>query len=419
MPIRKIIAGLFVAAAGVPLLIAPGWVGYRTWPRPLPQRETTTFPEVVFHGDRMALRATPGPLLAKAATFHQEVTAYLNYEYLRTTPQAKGRELFLVKKSDPKGSAFHLYILLDNDLLQDLPYLGNLAGSRLIPGFQLQGRTTKEIAAWRTETQRREAAYRGPVRRPLESLDTGQLLPQLVCFLKFKSETDPRVLAGIQPVFLSDHQARILAEDIITVGRFYHLPLDFFLGIAAMENNYMNVSGDLGHAVWKRRAQQGDIVLKRRRRRVLVLNYSIGVWQITRETLRYAHRLYEKDSRDYSNLPERLRPPQRLDLDKVSPPVLTTYAGLLFRDLLDKFHGNARLAVAAYNGGKRTPNLEYADGVARVAAYARRILEHAVPVNQQEIGSEAENSPPLMLPVLASEEPLTLIPPRDSERLEK
>jgi hypothetical protein len=75
--------------------------------------------------------------------------------------------------------------------------------------------------------------------------------------------------------------------------------------------------------------------------------------------------------------------------------------------------------VAAYNGGKRSPNLEYANGVARVAAYARRILEHAVPVNQQGIGSEAENSSPLMLPVLASEEPLTLIPPRDSERLEK
>ncbi|MGQ9634203.1 MAG: hypothetical protein ACUVXB_08130 [Bryobacteraceae bacterium] len=95
-------------------------------------------------------------------------------------------------------------------------------------------------------------------------------------------------------------QARCLAEDIVAVADFYSPPLDFFLGIDAMENNYMHVKGDLANAVWERRAEKGEVVLKREPKGVLVLNESSGIWQLTRETLRHAHRLYLKDARDYS-----------------------------------------------------------------------------------------------------------------------
>jgi hypothetical protein len=105
------------------------------------------------------------------------------------------------------------------------------------------------------------------------------------------------------------------------------------LGIGAMENNYMNVRGDLENAAWKARPQPGDIVLRRVRGRVLVRNDSVGLWQITRESLRYAHALYLRDKRDYSLLSERLRPEKVLDLNNIDPQVLTTYAGLLLQDL--------------------------------------------------------------------------------------
>jgi hypothetical protein len=145
-----------------------------------------------------------------------------------------------------------------------------------------------------------------------------------------------------------------------------------------MENNYMDVRGDLHHSVWKRRAQPGDIVLLRRNGRVLVSNYSTGPWQITRETLRYAYRLFLDDKqRDYSQLPERLRPPRRLDLDHVDSHVLTTYAGLLLRNLIDYFHGDVDKAAGAYNGGRIQPNMKYAEGVSMVADYAHRVLSMA------------------------------------------
>jgi hypothetical protein len=112
-----------------------------------------------------------------------------------------------------------------------------------------------------------------------------------------------------------------------------------------------------------------------------VLNQSSGVWQITRETLRYAHRLYLRDSREYSRLPARLRPPKELDLGEIDSSVLTTYAGLIFRDLLDRCHGDLMLAVGAYNGGLGNPNPRYAEGVSMVAEYARHVMEQAAVLN--------------------------------------
>ena len=176
---------------------------------------------------------------------------------------------------------------------------------------------------------------------------------------------------------LTQEQATQLATDILDIAQFYSLPLDYFLGVGAMENDYMDVDGDLTHAVWKKRAQPDDIVLRRTRKRVMVSDYAIGTWQITRETLRAAHQLYLKDKRDYRLLPARLRPPQELHLNSVDDAVLTTYAGLLLRGLLDHFGGDVEKATGAYNGGVRAPNPAYASGVKTVAVYARRMLEHA------------------------------------------
>jgi hypothetical protein len=152
-----------------------------------------------------------------------------------------------------------------------------------------------------------------------------------------------------------------------------------------MENNYMNVKGDLGHAVWKRRAAKDDIILRRSANRVLVLNESSGVWQITRETLRYLHSLYVRDKRDYAQLPEHLRPPRNLDIAGLDHKVLTTYAGLLFRDLLDRFQGDAGKAVGAYNGGSGNPNAKYEAGVRTVAEYARKVLEQAAALRGKRV----------------------------------
>jgi hypothetical protein len=270
--------------------------------------------------------------------------------------------------------------------LQAQQQLASLHASDLVDVYNLH--LVPESAARDFQRQARlfDSAYNLPTRPTMDKLPRKRLHAYLQRFIRYKSATDPRVQKGDPgPQVLSSEEAHRLAADILEVTDFFDLPLDFFLGIGAMENNYMNVRGDLQHSIWKRRPDRGDTVLERRRGRVRVLNDSAGLWQITRETLRYSHRLYKRSDRDFSQLSEHLRPPAELDIHNIDPPVLTTYAGLLLRDLLDRFDGDTALAVGAYNGGPGNPNMRYQEGVRRVAEYARSVVEKAAALHGESV----------------------------------
>lgn len=337
---------------------------------------------------RAAEVTLPGRMLvATVATFEDEIYAYLNFEYLRTRTQVYPAEVLLTYRSAPETSDYPILFHVNNDLTKTIPFLEALRNQGFIPGYDWRFITFRELNRYRQQSRVFTGAYNWPVHQRFERLTQAQKQDLIRRFVIFKSRTDPRVRRGILPVprALSEEEASRLVADVITVADFFDLPLDFFLGIAAMENNYMSVPGDLENAVWKRRAEKGDLVLRRQRGRVLVLNYASGVWQITRETLRYAHRLYAKDDRDYSQLPEHLRLPDKLNLDEIQPAQLTTYAGLLFRHFLDRFDGDVAKAVGAYNGGPGSPNMQYEAGVRVVANYARRIVEQAARLNGQAV----------------------------------
>jgi hypothetical protein len=322
-------------------------------------------------------------LVAYIARYDDEFYAYLMFNYLKDSRAFRDSEVFLTFRKSSGVIVYDIQARLANDLLSSLDLLAQATASGVISGYEWRFVHPDTYRGLQYQTHLLDTAYNVPIERKLESLSRPELEDYIRRFVTFKSATDRRVRASLEPAPkpLTPPEASQLAADIVAVSDFYSLPLDFFLGIGAMENNYMNVKGDLSHAVWKRRAGRGDVILKRRNGRVLVLNQASGVWQITRETLRYAHKLYRKDTRDYSKLPSALRPPRDLDPDDVDPEVLTTYAGLLFRDLLDRFHGDVASAVGAYNGGPGNPNSRYEAGVRLVADYARRVMEHAAALN--------------------------------------
>ncbi len=316
---------------------------------------------------------------AHIAAFDDQLEAYLRFEYLRGRDPADASRIFLTASQDGTRISYKIFILVENDQLTALPRLNQMKSHGLITHYEVVAWTRQDLVVAKQQSRMLEDAYNVPTEQKLEELPSFQLLPALADFLVFKSQTDWRVVgqSTSAPRPLTRRQALRLASDILDVAHFYNLPLDYFLGVGAMENNYMNVNGDLTHAVWKKRAERGDIVLERGRKRVLVSDYSIGTWQISRETLRAAHQLYLKDKRHYDQLPPRLRPPRQLDVNSVDGEVLTTYAGLLLRDLLDRFGGDVGQAIGAYNGGVRNPNPTYAAGVKNAALYARKVLEHA------------------------------------------
>ena len=385
---RRAIRRLFWVCAPAAFALATVYGADRLRPRPLEISRNAPVPEWshVDGRDRVSL---PGRfLVAELARYDDEFFAYLMYTYLSGVRDLEGGELLLTYRESEGRIIYPLRIVIPNDLVSAIPRLSEAQQRGLARDVSWTFLTEDAVQRLRGQTSVFRKAYALPARRSLETMPMRQLIAFTRKWLRFKSATDPRIRRRIEPVPvpLNSEDARQLAEDIVIVADFFGLPLDFFLGIGAMENNYMNISGDLQHTIWKRRAEKGDIVLKRARGRVLVVNSSLGAWQITRETLRYAHRRYRDDRRDYSSLPERLLPPVELDFENIDPVVLTTYAGLLFRDLLDRCGGDVTMAVGAYNGGLSRPNLQYAEGVRAVASYARGILEHAAVLNGPAAG---------------------------------
>lgn len=375
--------GAWLSVAGAAALSLFGWGGYRLWPRVVEFHPLTVRPVWERIDGRDVMRVPGQYLVAEVAVYDDELFAYLMFQYLRRAEPFKQADVFLTYRREGGTLVYPIQVNLPNDLIGAFDLLARAEQAGLIDRYEWRYVDISTLQKLRYQTRVFTTAYNLGARRKLEDLSRTELVAYVRRFIRYKSATDPRIRSKIEPVPrpLTRDEASLFAADIVAVADFYSLPLDFFLGIGAMENNYMNVDGDLENTVWKRRAEKGDMVLKQRRGRVLVLNPSSGAWQITRETLRYVHRLYLKDARDYNELPARLRPPAKLDLDNVDPSVLTTYAGLLFRKLLDDFGGDVETAVGAYNGGAGNPNPKYAAGARTAAAHARLILEQAAVLN--------------------------------------
>ena len=399
----KLVRYALCLAAGVLAFAACGYTDYRLWPLALPASAHPRVPLTAVENKQLVVPFTPGVPVAEVASFNDQMEAFLRFEYVRGREARAGHDtshMLLTAVNTKKEPHYKIFIVTNNDLLAAVPQLADLESRNLIAHYEFETWSRQELSYYQQESHTFDVAYDLPAEEKLETISSSKLLPALAQFLIFKSQTDNRVMDGSQdaPRPLTREQATQLASDILDVAHFYDLPLDYFMGVGAMENDYMDVNGDLTHAVWKKRAQRGDIVLRRTRKRVMVSDYAMGTWQITRETLRAAHQLYLHDKRDYRQLPARLRPPRQLDLNDVGDAVLTTYAGLLLRDLLDHFGGNVEKAIGAYNGGVRTPNQDYASGVKTIADYARRILEHASAQDQPNANPKTPDNPPSPAP---------------------
>jgi hypothetical protein len=385
-PIQFILIGasaILLSALGI--AIARGVHRYRI--RPIPFVWRTSLPDIAIVNGSVQVSMPNGNLLGNVGQYSDELTAYLRFEYLRGLSALAGSEILMTSTEEGGTPVYRLYAVMQNDVIEAADRLGSIRIEGLIDGFRLVSPPDVELADWEKQTRLFDAAYHQPVRKRLLQLPESELTSNVAKFILFKVRTDRRVWKQIVPakkVVTADESLRF-AADMIAVAKFYEIPLSLLLGVGAMENNYLDIRGDLKHTTWKRHAEPGDIVLKRSHGRVLVSNYSVGPWQITRETLRYAHRLYLEDRRDYSKLPPRLRPPRKLDLNNVSSDVLTTYAGLLLRNLLGKFHGDVAKAVGAYNGGPGNPNMSYAEGVELVSTYAHRVLSMAADRNASAV----------------------------------
>ena len=366
------------------LAICGWWLIFNERVAAMPKLLLTPRPVEVGSQHRPILRYPESSFVTVVASFRDELFAYLMYQYYRTSPVFAADEVLLQYSTKRDDEARYCVVLvLGDDFISAINRIAELYSSRMIEDFDWLRLAPATLTRYRNQTRIFVSAYNLPVKTKVERLSKVELRRLLRRFIRYKSATDPRIRKRLEPIpeVLSATDARRVAADMIDVADFFQIPLELLIGIGAMENNYMNVRGDRTNSIWKHHAGKDDIVLERRNGRVRVLNDSVGIWQITRETLRWVHRLYLNDKRDYSRLPDRLRPPRELDFDEVTPGVLTTYAGLFLRYLLDRFNGDVALAAGAYNGGPGNPNAHYQEGVQAAATHARAVLERAAALN--------------------------------------
>ena len=370
---------------------------YRVRPIPVIRRAVLPIPHLQ-PDNSVSLSMPNGNLVASVGQYSSQLSAILYFDYLQSLKPLAGARILIRPPRQPRHPDYQLYAVLPNSYLTQSNRLLQLAIKGQIPGFQLTSPPTSQIKDWSRYTRVLQQVYQRKSSKPLLQFPRKLLISAVAHFILFKSRTDPRAQLNLVPSnkLLSPHDAHLFATDMVDVASFYHIPLSMFIGVGAMENNFLDVRGDLHHSVWKRHWQPGDVLLRRRHGWILVKDFARGPWQITQSTLRVAHRLYLRDTRDYSRLPAYLRPHQKLDVDHISTPVLTTYAGLLLSNLLSNFHGNRYKAAGAYNGGDRRPNMQYAQGVFLVARYAHRVIARAV--RQEQMRELLQNSPPPSTP---------------------
>jgi hypothetical protein len=384
----------WIVAAELLLSIA-GAVTYYYWPQSLEAPAAPVSQVISRESSRTAISWPGRVFVAKVGEFDSVLPAYLMFDYLRSHDPLRDMQVLLTGRAGSGQPPYTIWVHLPDDVLTGVEESAVLRENPLLSVAEQSWVTAEQFTRDLRETDSFIQAYNSADYPILTDIRPDALQIYVRQFICFKATVDPRTWPG-NPFPLSrpsPERAEDLAGDIVQLATFYQIPVDVLLGIGAMENNFLNAPGDLNNAIWKNNVERDDIVIRQRGHKAWVLNSSIGTWQITRQSLRHAHELFLCDTRDYSKLPLEFRPTQELDMNFLSSRLLTTYAALLLRELLDYFDGNAFLATAAYNGSKQRPNLNYAGGVENVASYARRVIGNTARLNG------TVEPKPVMLPV--------------------
>src|SRR5574337_1469609 len=142
--------GLIAVIAG--LLSLSAWVAYLTWPRKPAISVPPALPIIKVGNGALAVELRTDALLAKVGDYNSELEAYLHFEYLKAHAGLDGSRVLLTVKNAGSGPRYQIFLVLDNNLLSDVPYLGRLKGKGYIPDFELYPVTFESLARRRLET---------------------------------------------------------------------------------------------------------------------------------------------------------------------------------------------------------------------------------------------------------------------------
>jgi len=178
---RRLVRYALCLTAALLAFAACAYTDYRLWPLDLHAPRYPALPAPQIQGNRVVLPFAPGVAAAKVATFHDQLEAFLHFEYLRGREARDGSDtsrIFLTAVDTATGPSYEIFIVSDNDLLTAIPHLAQLEGRNLIARYDLNTWTEKDFAYYRRQSHMFDVAYGLPTEQKLESLNSFQLLPR-------------------------------------------------------------------------------------------------------------------------------------------------------------------------------------------------------------------------------------------------
>src|SRR6266704_4176362 len=138
---RRLVRSVVCLTAGLLAFAACAYTDYRLWPLdlPAPRKSVLCVPQI--QGDRLVLPFATGVASARVATFHDQLEAFLHFEYLRGLEAQESSDtpgILLIAVDTSTGPSYDIFIVSDNDLLTAVPHLTQLEGRNLIAGYDLK-----------------------------------------------------------------------------------------------------------------------------------------------------------------------------------------------------------------------------------------------------------------------------------------
>ena len=97
-------------------------------------------PLVVVSGTTLRYPVGGGVLLAEVGQFSDELSAYLQFDYIRSRPEVDEAAVLLEANEAVHGPDYRVTILAANDAVTATPYLAGLEARAIISGFKLMSR---------------------------------------------------------------------------------------------------------------------------------------------------------------------------------------------------------------------------------------------------------------------------------------
>src|SRR5258707_254749 len=176
---RRLVRYALCLTAALLAFAACAYTDYRLWPLDLHAPRSPALPAPEIQVNRLVLPFARGVAAAKVATFHDQLEAFLHYEYLRGREARDGSDtsrILLTAVDTATGPSYEIFIVSDNDLLTAIPHLAQLEGRNLIAHYDLNTWTEKDFAYYRRQSHMLDVAYGLPTEHKLKRIEGFQLV---------------------------------------------------------------------------------------------------------------------------------------------------------------------------------------------------------------------------------------------------